>query len=71
MCFQRGKPDHPSKKTSLPTVDTIFCPTPIHASKQRPKIQKNWKMCKITSFKDKKGKNKYNTIGWQIKTIKS
>ena len=24
-------------------------------------------MCKITSFKAKKGKNKYNTNGWQIK----
>ena len=24
-------------------------------------------MCKITSFQAKKGKNKYNTNGWQIK----
>ena len=24
-------------------------------------------MCKITSFKAKNGKNKYNKIGWQIK----
>ena len=67
MYFQRGKPDHPGQKTSPSTIDTVFCSTPIHASKQKPKIQKNCKMCKITSFKAKKGKNKYNTIGWQIK----
>ena len=61
MRFQRGKPDHPGEKTSSPIVDIVFCPAPIHASKQRPKIQKNWKMCKIACFKAKKGKKKNKT----------
>ena len=42
MCFQSGKPDHPSEKTSPSIVDTVFCPAPIQ--KQRPNIQKKkWK----------------------------
>lgn len=34
-------------------VDIVFCSALIHASKQMPKIQKNWKMCKIASSKAK------------------
>ena len=50
MCFQRGKPDHPSEKTSPPTVDTVFFPTPIHTSKQRPKNQKQ-KLENVQNYK--------------------
>ena len=58
MYFQRGKPNQLGVKTSPPSINTVFCPAPIHTSKLRLKIQKNWKMCKITSIKAKKGKNK-------------
>ena len=43
------------------TINTVFCPTPIHASKQKQK-QKRRKQCKIMNFKAKKGKSKYNMV---------
>ena len=47
------------------TVDTVFCPASIHASKQRPKIQKIEKGAKLQISKPKrvKIKNKIN-VTW-------
>ena len=55
--------------TNIHAINTQFFPTPIHASKQMPKIQKTWENVQIASSKAKKGKKKkkkkvkYNMIG--------
>ena len=43
------------------TIDTVFCSTPIHARQNKNQ--------KIINFKVKKGKNKYNMMGWRIKRL--
>ena len=52
-------------------VDTIFCPTLIHASKQKPKEIFFFlkKRSKTMNVKAKKGKNKYYMFEWWIKKL--
>ena len=61
LCLTFSMPINVKQRKGI-AVDTIFCPTPIHASKQRQK--KNiyiyiyiyiYKGCKYISFKAKKG----------------